>query len=184
MAPSSRVGKNSVPIPGTSRALWRGLLMGLAIGFPLAALFASYFGGEGPRITQLGFASAGRDAATRAAFGGFLGLALGVATCMAGSAFVLLHSHARLRETVREETRDEPTVKDQALGRLYPGLFGSADPYEPMRRRIEQEEPEPAESAPPRAGPPPSACLACGKELELKDEPGIRFCYHCGAPLT
>jgi hypothetical protein len=156
--------------------------MGLAIGFPLAALFASYFGGPGLRLASLA-AGGDRLADARAIFGGLLGLLLGVATCMAGSAFIVLNATATLRETVREEASVEPTVKDGALGRIYPGLFGSADPYEPMRRRIEREEPDPAETAAPK-GPAPSQCLVCGRALDVVDEPDLRFCYFCGAALS
>jgi len=156
--------------------------MGLAIGFPLAALFASGFGGPGLRLDSL--ATAKDDVIARAVAGALLGLFVGVATCMAGSAFILLNATSKVRATVREETSVEPTVKDRALGQIYPGVFGSSDPYEPMRRRIEREEPDAAEATAARVGPAPTACLVCGRALDVKDEPDLRFRYFCGAELT
>jgi len=170
---------------GVNRAYMRGCLVGVVAGVPLAVAFSSLFGGANFGVVALRdrgshFSSqAEADAVigrtvTGAGLGFFLGILLGVA----GAGLWVAASGKEARDQMHEP---DPTVEDGGLGRTFPGVFGTADPFEPFKRRIDAEEAQ--EEAP--ASPPatmPEKCPACEKALD-REEP-VAFCYHCGAALT
>ncbi len=167
------------------RTYWKGLLAGVVAGLPLAAAFASLFGGE--HFTLLGARAGGAlevGELERAIVGACLGFLLGLTLGLGAAAFTVAASSHEARDHLGEP---EPLVEDGGLGRTFPGVFGSADPYEPFKRRIEAEEGKEPAPAPPAVMP--DTCPSCGKKLDAgngarePDDP-VAFCYHCGAPLA
>lgn len=160
------------------RAYLKGVLVGLACGLPLAAAFASLMGGE--RFRLLGVMSGkGGDPEdlNRAIVGGIVGMAIGVLLGIAGAALLVATASKEAREQAHEP---EPVVEDTGLAHAFPGVFGTADPFEPFKRRIDAEEAAEAAAAPPTVMP--AKCPACAKDLDPAEP--VAFCYHCGAALS
>jgi hypothetical protein len=167
-----------------SMTYWKGLGVGIIAGLPLAAAFASVFGGKSFSLYALLNGSTPRpDDVAGATAGAIVGMFLGLVLGVAGAALMLSATSREAREQIHEPG---PVVEDGGLNRTFPGVFGSADPYEPFKRRIEAEEGKSLELAPPESMP--EACPSCGKKLDAdadreKDDP-VGFCYHCGAALA
>lgn len=160
---------------GAHRTYLKGLGVGVTAGLPLAAAFASLLGGKNFSIFGLVTGTPpGPGEMAGAAFGAIAGFALGLVLGFAGAALTIAATSQEARDHLGAPG---PVVDD---GGVFPGLFGSADPYEPFKRRIDAEEGKEPAQAPPATMP--AECPSCGKALDPEDP--VAFCYHCGAGLS